>query len=132
MKAALTSYFLANAGLTAAVGSNLNWNERPQGAALPAINLSRVSTGIAYHHAGATDLERARVQADCWGRTALECETSAKALRAAVETMHEARGDTMLERGFIENMIDTDPEDLGGGVTVHRIIVEFFVWHRRT
>lgn len=131
MKAALTAFLLADTGLAAVIADRIDWNERPQGEALPAMGLTRVSPGITYQHAGPIDLERARVQADCWGTTALECETLASALRTAVETMHEARDGVMLERGFIETMIDTNPEALGGGAMVHRIIVDFFVWHRR-
>ncbi len=131
MKDALTAYLLAQAPLTGVIGQRLSWNERPQAEGLPALGLARVSAGISYHHGGATKLERARVQADCWGRTGLDCEAVYAALRTAVEAMHEVRAGTMLDRGFIEEPIDAPPEDLGGGQIVHRIIVDFFVWHSR-
>ena len=35
----------------------------------------------------------------------------------------------LLDRGFIDQVFDVGPEDLGGGSKVHRTIVDFFVWH---
>ena len=43
MEEALVAYLLANAGLTAIVGNRINWTTRPQGAAVPAVVLTKVS-----------------------------------------------------------------------------------------
>lgn len=129
MRVALTAYLLAQAGLSGLLGNRIGWGLRPQLSGLPAMTLTLVSPGIDYHHGGATALQRARVQADCWGRSTLECDGVAQALRTAVEAMHEARGAMMLERGFVDTMLDAEPEDIGGGNTVFRTITDFFVWH---
>ena len=129
MEEALTSYLLGTSALTARVGQRINWDERPQLEALPAITLSISSAPVAYHHGGRRDLQRVRVQADVWGSAPGEVLAAKRALITAVEAINTAAPVGVMHGAFIENDFTAGREDMGGGGRVFRRIVEFFVWH---
>ena len=107
MESALIAKLLATAGVTALVGQRINWSRRPQGAALPAIVLHRVSGLPDVHHAGASGLVVSRVQVDCWG----EAYGSAKAVARAVQSAITAQTFTQGATRFDVILIDSERDD---------------------
>jgi len=107
MEAALIAKLLATAGVTALVSTRINWSRRPQGAALPAIVLHRVSGTPDVHHAGASGLVVSRVQVDCWGAS----YGSAKAVARAVEATITAQTFTQGATRFDVILIDSERDD---------------------
>lgn len=128
MDEVLTAQLLAASALTALVGTRITWEERPQLEALPSITLTVSSAPRAYHHAGASNLQRSRIQADIWGARAADVLAIKRALITAVEGLNTSKP-APIAGAFIENSFATEPEDMGGGAKVFRRIVEFFVWH---
>ena len=107
MEAALIAKLLAATGVTALVSTRINWSRRPQGAALPAIVLQRVSGTPDVHHAGASGLVVSRVQVDCWAAS----YGSAKAVARAVETAITAQTFTQGSIRFDVILIDSERDD---------------------
>lgn len=66
---ALRTRLLADGTLSALVSTRIDWVERPQGKALPAVTLQSISDGREQHLKGFEGLQPARVQYDVWGDT---------------------------------------------------------------
>lgn len=129
MKADLLAKLRADAGLIALVGGRGQWYRRPRAGALPDYTLSIVAPGRIYHHGGAAALAHPRVRAECWGRTYLEAGEIADALQAAIEATGSS-GTTRFAGAFLEMEQSFDPETLGDGTEIVRIIRDFTVWHQ--
>jgi hypothetical protein len=128
MEQALVSRLLANAALAALVGTRIVWIERPQGSALPALTLQRVTPGRDYNYSGASGTSSPMVQADCWGGS----YATAKAVAAAVIEAVEERatiGGVKFAPGFIVGARDMPTEELGGGIKVYRVSLDIIVWN---
>jgi hypothetical protein len=84
MEEALRSALLANVGLAALTSTRIYWVNRPQGTALPAVVLHRISGQPDMHMTGPSGLTESRVQADCYGATYAASVGLARALEAAL------------------------------------------------
>lgn len=70
LRPALVAFILADSGILAIVGSRVYPLKIPQGIDQTSIVYTRVS-GISGHHMGGRDgLARARIQLDCWSKSA--------------------------------------------------------------
>lgn len=126
MEAALIAKLLATAGVTNLVSTRINWSRRPQGAALPAIVLQRVSGTPDVHHAGASGLVVSRVQVDCWAAS----YGSAKAVARAVETAVTAQTFTQGATRFDVILIDSERDDSTDETTpLFRTSLDLMVHH---
>ena len=126
MESALIAKLLATAGVTALVSTRINWSRRPQGAALPAIVLQRISGTPDVHHAGASGLVVSRVQVDCWGVS----YGSAKAVARAVETAITAQTFTQGSIRFDVILIDSERDDSTDETTpLFRTSLDLMVHH---
>lgn len=126
MEAALIAKLLATAGVTNLVSTRINWSRRPQGAALPAIVLHRVSGTPDVHHAGASGLVVSRVQVDCWAAS----YGSAKAVARAVETAVTAQTFTQGATRFDVILIDSERDDSTDETTpLFRTSLDLMVHH---
>lgn len=116
MEASLIAKLLATAGVTALVGQRINWSRRPQGQALPAIVLTRVSGLPDVHHAGASGLVESRVQVDCWGASYGSAKAVARAVEAAVTaqtfTQGAIRFDVILVDSERDSTFEVTPDTL--------------------
>ena len=126
MEAALIAKLLATAGVTNLVSTRINWSRRPQGAALPAIVLQRISGTPDVHHAGASGLVVSRVQVDCWAAS----YGSAKAVARAVETAVTAQTFTQGATRFDVILIDSERDDSTDETTpLFRTSLDLMVHH---
>ena len=126
MEAALIAKLLATAGVTNLVSTRINWSRRPQGAALPAIVLQRVSGTPDVHHAGASGLVVSRIQVDCWAAS----YGSAKAVARAVETAVTAQTFTQGATRFDVILIDSERDDSTDETTpLFRTSLDLMVHH---
>lgn len=107
MEEDLRALILADAGVTALVGTRVSWDERPQGSAVPAIVLWLISQPIDYDLGGAITLVETRVQADCWGRTKASAKATARALAALLSGYSGEQGGTRFQGVFQDNARDT-------------------------
>lgn len=126
----LRTRLLGDAGLAALVGERIAWFEAGRSwAEYPAIVLQEISPGREYTHAGPDGLDEPRVQFDIFaigGVSAFEVEA---ALMAAMEQGAVEAGGTRFGFGFLEGRRMLDPADLGGGVRVQRLSLDFSFFH---
>jgi len=71
---------LADAGISAKVGTRITWGERLQGSAVPAINMAVASKVTIYHMSGASSYNQYRVQVNIYGVTYGAAELTARAV----------------------------------------------------
>ncbi len=128
MEEALTAVLLASAALTGLVGDRVNWNERAQGSALPAVLLQRVSGVRDYTLGAASGLVRSRVQVDCWGADYLGAKRPARAVIAAVSGLTGTFSGIEVQGCFVENERDLS-EEAAGGTRLHRVSLDLIIWH---
>lgn len=82
METVLAKLLLAHAPLAALVGTNVDWDEAPQGLSPPLIVMFLVTATPGYTHQGPDGLVSSRVQFDCRGTTAEQRRQIAEALDA--------------------------------------------------
>jgi len=133
MEEALLAYLLADAGLSALVGTRIYWGQRPQGEAPPAIVLHLVSGPVDYVMTGPDGLVGYLVQANALGSTALESLLVRRAARAAFEALSSAP----FSRAFIENQRThpverTEGPQASGQTEIHLNSLDVRVWHIET
>jgi hypothetical protein len=107
----------------------IDWVSRPNQSALPALTLQGVDAGPIYSHGGAVGLESKRVQFDCWAGSYAEARALARALIAEMEEP-ETRASVAFDAAFLVADRDMMAEDLGGGVRVYRISLDFNLWYQ--
>jgi hypothetical protein len=128
MEGALIALLLADSGLVAIAAARVYPGSRPQGSALPAIVLARVSGAPLYADDGEVGLGQARIQIDCWAATYGEAKTLARAVTACLSGFEGTVGDTVFQ--FIE--LDTERDLREGGSDAadypFRTALDFLVW----
>lgn len=124
METALLARLVADASVSALIGSRAAWGTRIDAAVLPAIVLTRVTGGRDYHHAGADDLATPVVQIDCLAETYAGAVALANAVIAAVEPAGAPFG-----QSFLRSHQDmTPPTKVDGGQRVYRRMLQFDIF----
>lgn len=108
MEEELRALLLADATLSAIVGSRIDWGARPQGRDLPAIALHKISGSEWIHMNGPNGVFQARVQVDAYAKTDRAATEIARALNAALNCY---RGGGFR---FIEQLNDSARMEGGG------------------
>jgi hypothetical protein len=122
MRADLRALLAAAPGVPA-----VYWSERPQGSALPAVVLSRISEFRLRSLDGVARLAETRVQADVWAETTMGAGAVADAVSAALSGFMGVRGGTRFHAIFPDGVRDDlDPDDLGA---LYRVVLDFLVHH---
>lgn len=134
MDEALVARLVAVPAISAIVDDRVSWFERPPadgtGTALNAIVLTEVTPGRDWTHDGPTGLDEPRIQFDCWGWQ----PSVAQALADAVQTEME-RLDVVTVAGWVFlppaslELHRRDSERLGAGVNIHRVQLDFTIYH---
>lgn len=131
MEEAIIARLLGDAGVLVLVGNRVFPVSRPQGSALPAATVMRISGAPIMDDGGESGLLDARIQIDCWGAT----YTSAKLLARAVLTSLSAFRGTVGSTEFENIELDTERDSREGGGNAEtyefRTSLDFFVWSRR-
>jgi len=126
MQTELRARLLANATISALVGTRVDWGVRPQGKPLPAITLTLVNDNRDQTMAGLQVTQGPLVQVDCWALTYAETVT----LREAVVTLlatAATQGSCKFLGAQSINTLDL-PESTDAGF-VHRAVIRANVWH---
>lgn len=131
MEEAFVALLLADAGTTALVGNRVNWNVRPQSAALPAIVLTNVSRQDDYHSQGPSGYVQSRVQVDCYGTTFGAAVGVSRAVKARLSGLRTVQGGTHFLGVFVDSERQSYEEG-SGGVWMHRVSIDFMVHHKET
>jgi hypothetical protein len=132
MEEALTQFLLAQAGLTALVGTSparITWVRRKQGSALPAVVLHVISRTPGYTMGGETSARPQRVQVDCWAETYGAVRAVARQVTAALSGTKTTVGSVEFLGSFKES--ERDSFETGeGGDALHRVSMDFIIWTR--
>lgn len=132
MEEALTTHLLAQAGLTALVGTapaRVTWARRRQGSALPAVVLHVISRTPGYTMQAASTAVDQRVQIDCWAATYGDAKAVARQVTAALSGAHPTVGGVAFLGSFKESERDSF-ESGEGGDALHRCSMDFIIWTR--
>jgi uncharacterized protein DUF3168 len=131
MEEAIIAKLLADGGVSGIVGARVFPGSRPQGSALPALVLNRISGGPEYADDGEVGLEQARIQIDCWAATYAGAKLLARAAAAALSAFEGTVGATTFQ--WIELDIERDLREGGGDATDYpfRTALDFLVWAER-
>ncbi len=123
---ALRSRLKAAGAVTAIVGQRIDWTERPQRSAYPAVVLQIVSDDRSQHMKGFNGFRPTRVQIDCFALKADTKVTLREAVIAAVVPAASVSPATFL-RAFVNNVIDRSENTETG--FVHRDLIDLTFWH---
>jgi Protein of unknown function (DUF3168) len=127
MEEAFIARLLATPALSALIANRINWGERPKKEPLPGVTLLIVSPGRNYVHQGVDHLGNPRVQVDCYGASYAQAKAVARVVRDTLEVPATQAG-----IAFSQSLLEAERgpliEDVGGGLKVHRISMDFFVW----
>jgi hypothetical protein len=132
MEEALTTHLLAQAGLTALVGTSparVTWGRRAQGSALPAVVLHVISRTPQYTMAGDTGSRPQRIQVDCWGATYGAAKAVARQVTDALSGARTTVGSVDFLGSFKESERDSFEQGEGADA-LNRISMDFIIWTR--
>lgn len=126
METALRTRLKNNAGVSALVGTRIDWGVRPQNAALPCIVLTIVADQRPQHMGGLMDSRATRVQIDCYGQTRASAVALREAVIAAILPQATVSGVTF-QRAFIDTVRNIDAQTDTG--VVFRDMIDAQIWH---
>ena len=125
MEETLVALLLNDTGVSILAGNRVNWSERPQGAALPAVILHKISGVRDYNMDGASNLVSSRVQADCWALTYGDAMQLSRAVRNVLSGYRN--GD--LQGAFIDAERQSVEKETDGAQRYFRVSLDFIIWH---
>jgi hypothetical protein len=132
MEEALIGQLLASSSLAALVAARVYPARRPQASDLPAVVLTRVDGVRQYADEGPIDLVQSRVQLDCWARTYAEAKAVARAVRDALLDLEGVYGGVEFQASHLEAERDFAEDGANQAEYLHRVVLEFLVWHRES
>lgn len=128
MEQALIDRLLADAGLSALVGTRIDWLKRPQGAALPAVTLQIASSPYEYTMKGRTKLVGRLVQMDAWAGGFPPVVALANALKAALVGPYDLPIHLLRLENERDGFEGRDDPDNTGSTDFYRRSLDVRVW----
>lgn len=133
MEEALKTRLRAASGVAAVVATHngrpaIDWIERPE--VYPAVTLENITPGRVYNFDGPRSLEEPVVQVDCWARSFGETKLIERAIIAELEQSATVDG-VAFQNGFLAASRAMNPEDLGSGIKVFRMSLDFRLFFTR-
>ena len=130
MEEALRSILVADAGVSAQVGTRIYWGRRTQSSSdLPSIVLEKISAPRDYHYTGPSNLIESRVQLDCFGETYASAKTTARAVISALSNYSGTQSGVVVQRITIENERDYDGQESAANRYLFVTSVDLLIWH---
>lgn len=130
VKGGLASHLKADAAVAAVVGTRVHHYPVPQGVALPYVEFERQDTEHIRHLDGPSGLRRTEFSVTCYSRDSAEVEALAEAVRESLDGWRGAWSGVRVTCVFLEEMDDSASADIDGGEEqIHRIGMDFTVWH---
>ncbi|MBZ9650001.1 DUF3168 domain-containing protein [Sphingobium sp. 3R8] len=124
---AMLARFTASSPLQALIAGRAYWGERPQNVQGDCLTMQQIDNGRLYTHDGASDLNIAPFQINCWGSNYQAARALSRLVIAAIEPPATV-GNVRFDQSFLTNDIPAPVEDLPGGGKVHRRILEFSIY----
>ena len=123
MEEQLRAILLASSGVTALVGTRVNFGEHPQGQPLPAIVMSTVSEVSDHTIDGPDGVPDARVQVDCYAVT----YGAAKQLSRVVRTVLDGHSANAIQGVFLAGARDMREGGTNEAQRPFRVSMDFTV-----
>lgn len=129
VRAALRTYLLADAAVTAQLGTRLYADRAPQDTALPYAVMTENGAEDAHTLAGTINLPESRIEIACWAATPEAAQTAASAVHARIKNIiHTTIGDpgvrVHLSRRTDRRTEHEDPSD--GSDTARSAVVQTY------
>lgn len=130
MEEAFIGLLLANAGVSAAVGTRINWGRKPQeDAQKPYTILQKPNRLVDMHMRGPSGLTTTRVQIDHYGDTYLSVLAASRAFSAALIGYSGSYSGINFQGIFLDAERDLPAADAGDVNQLFRISSDFIIWH---
>lgn len=126
METALRTRLKDDAGVSAIVGTRIDWDERPQRSAYPAVVLEMAVDNRTQHMAGFDTFRSTRIQINCLAQTAAQKITLREAVIAAIAPPATTGGVEFLRAQDITVIPRNENTDAG---FVHRDLIDLKIWH---
>ena len=126
LQSALRARLIADAAITAAIGTRAFWVLVPQDAPLPYLRMQTVSDPRPQHLGGYNGARETRVQVDCFAKDYATARALAENIIAAVAEPATVAG---VKFGRIKA---EGPRDLGEDTStgfIHRLSMDLLIWH---
>lgn len=123
---ALRSRLKAAGAVKAIIGARVDWDERPQRSAYPAVVLEGIADPRPQHMKGMNTFRETRVSINCFAITADVKVNLREAVIAALVPEVTLEGVTF-RRGFVNNVIPRNENTETG--FVHRDLIDMSFWH---
>lgn len=117
---------LDTAAVTTLASSRVYPGIRPQGSALPAVVVSRVSGAPVYVDDGETGLSVARIQIDCWGETYSAAKSLVRAVVYCLSGFYGVLFDVQIQTTLLDNERDIQ---VGDTASLFRTSTDFMIWY---
>jgi hypothetical protein len=130
MEQAITQKLISSGPVTTLVGTSparIQWDRRPQAAALPSITLTNISGAPLYSDEGSTGLVMRRVQIDCWADDSTEAKSLARAVSSCLRQPFMTSAAFTFSGVFPENTIDFTEQEQGDK-PIYRRMLEYEFW----
>jgi hypothetical protein len=117
---------LANVLVSGAVGTRIDWGQRPQGAAYPSIVLQTISDARPAHLKDNQDTRATLIQLDVYATTYASALSIARNAIAVLKVPTTISG-KVFGPAFVDGQRDT--VEPSGTTSIHRQSVDFSIWH---
>lgn len=131
MEADLRTRLAQAPAVAALAATRIGWGPRPQGGALPAVTLHRVSGAPSYRMAAADGHAEARVQVDVYAATHAGALALRDAVHAALSGFAGNVGSTQFMGVFVTREADFPEAGQADTARLTRISTDFIVHYRR-
>ena len=134
IKTAAITYLLADAGVSAAVGTRIAEDVVRTDWAFPRLTVTWISRVHESHMGAAAGLAMARLQVDSWADTAADRETTGEAVREALDGLRGTTwGDESIRAVDMDGESDTfEPGTDGSEEGAWRTRQDYIIWYAET
>lgn len=122
---ALRTYTLADAGVTALVGTRMYPRKLPQTPTLPALVYQRIDTRRGHDMAGADALPRPRMQVTCWATTPAGAYALAAAVRVRLDGYRGTMGTVAVGSCLCVGERDLEDSDANRSAVAQDYMIQF-------
>lgn len=130
IKQSVLAYLLTKTGVTSLVVDRIYTGLRPQGEALPAITIHKISAGPEHDLDGAAGNANPRIQIDCWAGTDLEADALAEAVRNAMDGFTGTMGSHHIDVALLDDGSDDQAVPIDGSdVSTYRVTQDYLIRH---
>lgn len=135
MESSLHSYLSSKTSITNLVGSNIWRGRLPQSYSWssPAITFRRISEPHDHNLDGASGIAQARVQIDCWARSAATADNVAEQVRLVLQGYSGTLGTITATSVVLDNVVSIpeQPKDASDEWRYH-IALDFLIFYRES